>query len=31
VDVSPLAEHSSVRQVRQFFRDHRDGRASLPF
>jgi hypothetical protein len=31
VDVSPLAEHRSVQQVRQFFRDHRDGRASLPF
>jgi hypothetical protein len=31
VDVSPLAEHSSVRQVREFFRAHREGRASLPF
>ncbi|WP_257457499.1 hypothetical protein [Archangium lipolyticum] len=31
VDVSPLAGHTAVQQVRQFFRDHRDGRASLPF
>ncbi|QRN96336.1 hypothetical protein JRI60_46230 [Archangium violaceum] len=31
VDVSPLSEHPAVQQVRQFFRDHRDGRASLPF
>lgn len=31
VDLSPLAEHPSVRQVREFFRAHREGRASLPF
>ncbi len=31
VDVSPLAEHPSVQQVREFFRAHREGRASLPF
>jgi len=31
VDLSPLAEHPSVQQVREFFRAHREGRASLPF
>jgi hypothetical protein len=31
VDVSPLSEHPAVRQVRQFFQAHREGRASLPF
>jgi hypothetical protein len=31
VDVSPLAEHPAVQQVRQFFQAHREGRASLPF
>jgi hypothetical protein len=31
VDVSPLAAHPSVQQVREFFRAHREGRASLPF
>ncbi|PTL79946.1 hypothetical protein [Vitiosangium sp. GDMCC 1.1324] len=29
VDVSSLAEHPAVQQVRQFFRDHREGRSSL--
>ena len=29
VDVSPLAEHPAVQQVRQFFRDHKEGRFSL--
>jgi hypothetical protein len=31
VDVSPLAEHPAVQQVRQFFQAHREGRAPLPF
>lgn len=29
VDVSALAGHPAVQQVRQFFRDHREGRSSL--
>ncbi|MFL5351097.1 hypothetical protein [Archangium sp.] len=28
-DVSPLADHPAVQQVREFFRAHREGRASL--
>lgn len=31
VDVSALAEHPAAQQVREFFRAHREGRASLPF
>lgn len=31
VDVSCLAGHSVVQQVRQFFRDHREGRSTLVF
>lgn len=31
VDLEPLLEHPSVRQVRQFFQAHRDGRVALPF
>nr|AYM52399.1 hypothetical protein [Cystobacter sp.] len=31
VDVSSLAGQPAVQQVRQFFRAHREGRASLPF
>jgi hypothetical protein len=31
VDVSSLADHPAVQQVREFFRAHREGRASLPF
>lgn len=30
-DVSPLADHPAVQQVREFFRAHREGRASLSF
>ncbi|MCY1073839.1 hypothetical protein [Archangium lansingense] len=29
VDVSCLSEHPAVQQVRQFFRDHREGRSTL--
>jgi hypothetical protein len=29
VDVSSLSEHPAVQQVRQFFRDHREGRSAL--
>lgn len=31
VDVSSLADHPAVQQVREFFQAHREGRASLPF